>query len=555
MIYLNPKDHCQKLIATTFLDILPGFAESDIGAIRLKADIDGLAANGDVQAVKDGLFALRKIAGDAELAERTLNLRVDVLVDELLDNPPDDQESIMEVEAKATLRHAKVEAESADEPMPEIAEDSGPDLGAEAIPGESETNEKKQNQEQPKIKSNRKNRTPKIDEFISTVIKSFGRPPQGLFIGIKAVDDRFGRILQPGDTTLIASRPSMGKTSVAVQIAEYQSARGLNVLFWSLEMSKEKLATRLISKNSGVSVKNIINGDILYEEWPLITKAGDHIQKLNLFVNDLSAATVAQIKEETTTLDAELKATTGKGIGLIIVDYLQLARGESKERVTEISEVSEAMRQLAKDLYLPVAILAQLNRELEKRADKRPMLSDLRDSGKIEQDAATIVFIYRETIYCDDCRSAVTKCTKNHEKDAELLVYKNREGEPGAVSVVFDGARQTWCDRDDYVSPPTRTSRKDSKKEQDRLDREAVTERKRKEYSDNLEREAQAAQAEKAQAEEKAAQETQLELGAMHPKGSAADEVDQRRAAIPKAFANVQYNHKFDNLAKRGVIV
>ena len=289
----------------------------------------------------------------------------------------------------------------------------------------------------------------RLSDDVAGVIKSLNTPPAGLFLGIQDADEQFGRLLEPGGITICAARPSVGKTLFATQVAEYHAARGLNVLIWSLEMSRKQLLLRLISKHSGVSVKKMKNQEVQGDEWASITTAAESVTKSTktLLVNDISSIQINQIVAESKMIHQRLLNETGKGLELIVVDYIQLIDGAesgNETRQLEIASVSSGLRCLAKDLNLPILALAQLNRDLEKRADKRPNIGDLRESGQIEQDASIITFLYREMIYCEDCKRPGTTCTKNHEHDAELLVAKNRDGETGGVQLYFDGARQLF---------------------------------------------------------------------------------------------------------------
>lgn len=287
-----------------------------------------------------------------------------------------------------------------------------------------------------------------LKEAIPGLIKSYGEAPTGLFTGLTDVDAHYGRLLLPGNVTIVAARPSMGKTVFGVQIGEHHATEGKNVLTWSLEMSRNQLIQRMIVKHSGVSSKALNNRELRDEDWPKIQEAASLLHKLPLWVNDLSSASAKSIYDDTSSLHNELITTTGEGLSLMIVDYLQLATADACSRELEVAAVSKTFRCLAKDLNIPVLVLAQLNREAEKRANKRPIMSDLRESGSIEQDAHTIIFLHREAVYCDECQDPRCHCTKGHENDAEIIVAKNRDGERGLIPVYFDGARQAFRDAD-----------------------------------------------------------------------------------------------------------
>lgn len=295
-------------------------------------------------------------------------------------------------------------------------------------------------------KKGKTNNSVLLKDVIPVLIKSYREAPTGLFTGLTDVDKYYGRLLLPGSMTIAAARPGAGKTVFGGQIAEHHARENRNVLIWSLEMSKEQLVQRLLVKHSGVSSKAFNNREINDEDWPRILKAADSLYNLPFRVNDLSSASAASIYNDTTNLHNELLTTTGEGLALVVVDYLQLATADANSRELEVSAASSALRCLAKDLNIPVLALAQLNREAEKRANKRPILSDLRESGSIEQDAHTIIFLHRESVYCDECLDPRCQCTKNHEHDAEIILGKNRDGERGLVPVYFDGARQAFRD-------------------------------------------------------------------------------------------------------------
>lgn len=327
---------------------------------------------------------------------------------------------------------------------PNLASDESPPI--HSTPGADAGNSAGENQQEPKSK--RVTNTCLIGTGIQSTIHAYTQPPTGLLSGLTDVDRKFGRLLKPGTVHVCAARPSMGKTVYGVQVVEYHAELGLNVLIWSIEMSLEQLITRLIAKHSGVTIQDLENQGIKDSDWPAITAAAEKIHALPLFVNDMAAVSIEQIDTETRVLHQELLDTTGKGLGLVVIDYIQLASSEEKKqsREMEVSAISGGLRCLAKNLHIPFLILAQLNRELEKRSDKRPMLSDLRESGAIEMDATVVSFLYRESIYCEDCRNPKIVCSKNHEHDAEFIVGKNRGGTIGSVEIIFNGERQMFAD-------------------------------------------------------------------------------------------------------------
>jgi len=232
--------------------------------------------------------------------------------------------------------------------------------------------------------------------------------------------------LQPGDLIIIAGRPSMGKTAFALNMAAYASmeAQVASAIF-SLEMSKEQLGVRLLSSEARVSGSKIRSGFLSQNtDWPALTKAAERLHSAPIFIDDTPAISVLEMRAKARRLQRE------KGLGLILVDYLQLMRGRRESfdsREQEISDISRSLKALAKELELPVVALSQLNRKVEDRPNKRPQLSDLRESGAIEQDADVIAFIYRERVY-------------NRESDeniAEIIVGKQRNGPTGTVKLAF----------------------------------------------------------------------------------------------------------------------
>ncbi len=245
---------------------------------------------------------------------------------------------------------------------------------------------------------------------------------------------------QPGDLVIIAARPSMGKTTLALNIAEYASADPHNKkkvasVIFSLEMGKEQLVMRFLASIAKVDFGRMRTGHFLDSDWPRLTRAAGILHDSKIFIDDSPAISVLELRSKARRLKSE------HDIGLIIVDYLQLMRGgpNPESRQQEISDISRSLKALAKELGVPVIALSQLNRELEKRADKRPMMSDLRESGAIEQDADVIMFVYREAVYCEHCRKRDGSCTQNHDRNAELIIGKQRNGAIGTVNLAFFG--------------------------------------------------------------------------------------------------------------------
>jgi len=249
--------------------------------------------------------------------------------------------------------------------------------------------------------------------------------------------DKMTAGLQPSDLIIVAGRPSMGKTAFALNIIEYATAHADNsvsAVIFSLEMSKEQLVQRMLCSLAKVDAGRLRTGHLGESDWPKLTMAAGQLNETQIFIDDTPAISVLELRSKARRLKAE------HGLGLIIVDYLQLMRGSNPEsRQQEISEISRSLKALAKELELPVVALSQLNRSLESRTDKRPMMADLRESGAIEQDADVIMFVYREAVYCEDCKSRDKTCEKGHDKDAEIIIGKQRNGPIGTVHLTFRG--------------------------------------------------------------------------------------------------------------------
>lgn len=250
--------------------------------------------------------------------------------------------------------------------------------------------------------------------------------------------DKMTAGFQPGDLIIIAARPSMGKTTLALNMASHASAEAkekISSVIFSLEMGKEQLVMRFLSSLARVDASRMRTGNFLDTDWPRMQKAADTLYKSNIFIDDTPAISVLELRAKARRLKSE------HNLGLVIVDYLQLMRGGAnpESRQQEISEISRSLKALAKELNVPVVALSQLNRGLESRSDKRPMMSDLRESGAIEQDADVIMFVYREVVYCEHCRKKDGSCTADHERSAEVIIGKQRNGPIGTVELAFMG--------------------------------------------------------------------------------------------------------------------
>ena len=243
--------------------------------------------------------------------------------------------------------------------------------------------------------------------------------------------------LQPGELVIIAARPSMGKTAFILNLVEYAAVHSQSkapTIVFSLEMSKESLVQRMLCSVSKVDASRLRTGHLGESDWPKLTNGAGLLSEAPIYIDDTPAISVLELRAKARRLKAE------KNLGLIVVDYLQLMPGHNAEnRQQEISEISRSLKALAKELSVPVVALSQLNRSLENRTDKRPIMADLRESGAIEQDADVIMFIYRETVYCDACKKRDGSCDKGHEKNAEIIIGKQRNGPIGTVNLTFRG--------------------------------------------------------------------------------------------------------------------
>ena len=281
----------------------------------------------------------------------------------------------------------------------------------------------------------------------------------GVGTGLRDLDQKLGG-LHGSDLVILAGRPSMGKTSLATNIA-YNAARayseghkgdgtllsseGAVVAFFSLEMSAEQLAARLLAEASGIPSEKLRRGLFTKDDWPHLVKVAQDMEELPLFIDDTAALSIAALRARARRLKRQ------HNLGLVVVDYLQLLRPatarRTENRVLEISEITQALKALAKELEVPVLALSQLSRAVEQRDDKRPLLSDLRESGAIEQDADVVMFIFREEYYHERRRPPETAPEfeewqrKMYEIQGitEIIVGKHRHGPTGTVKLLFEG--------------------------------------------------------------------------------------------------------------------
>lgn len=263
-----------------------------------------------------------------------------------------------------------------------------------------------------------------------------------------------------GDLIIVAARPAMGKTTLVLNMAQKALDLGLGVAFFSLEMPAEQLMLRMLSAKTSIALQNLRVGNLQDDEWENLTHAVDIMGNSPLYIDDGSLLTIHQLR-------AKLRKIKSKHpeIGLAIIDYLQLMTGaNNRDRHQEVSEISRGLKMLARELEIPIIALSQLNRGLESRSDRRPMLSDLRESGAIEQDADIILFVYRDAIYKQkdekEKEEAARKEGKDYkstfiardEEEAEIIIGKQRNGPTGTIKLVF----QKHCTR--FMDAPEKYS-------------------------------------------------------------------------------------------------
>ncbi len=254
-----------------------------------------------------------------------------------------------------------------------------------------------------------------------------GQTITGLSTGFSDFDEMTSG-LQVGDLVVIAGRPSMGKTTFAMNIAEHASIKGEKpVLIFSLEMPSESLTMRMMSSLGRIDQHKVRTGRLTDDDWPRITSAVSMLSEAKMYIDDTPALTPTEIRSR-----ARRIAREHGGLGMIVIDYLQLMHipGTRENRSTEISEISRSLKALAKELSVPVVALSQLNRSLESRTDRRPVMSDLRESGAIEQDADLIIFIYRDEVYNSETPD---------KGIAEIIIRKHRNGPIGDFRLTFSG--------------------------------------------------------------------------------------------------------------------
>ena len=296
----------------------------------------------------------------------------------------------------------------------------------------------------------------------------------GVPSGLRDLDEMLGG-LHNSDLLILAARPGMGKTALATNIAfnacravaDPDTGRHYSVGFFSLEMSAEQLATRILSEETGITSEKIRRGDLSNEEFERLVTASQELERLNLFIDDTPALSITALRIRAKRMLRQ------HGLSLLIVDYLQLLQGPPgsrvENRVQEVSQITRGLKAIAKEMSIPVIALSQLSRQVESREDKRPMLSDLRESGSIEQDADMVMFIYREQYYLNNSQpvqradEAPDKFQERFDRwkerceqvwnKAEVIIAKQRHGPTGSVDLHFDQNTTKFSDlaRDDRI--------------------------------------------------------------------------------------------------------
>lgn len=280
--------------------------------------------------------------------------------------------------------------------------------------------------------------------------------------GFNALDKRTTGF-NAGDLVIIAARPAMGKTALVLNMALKNVEQNKGVIIFSLEMPAEQLMLRMLAAKTSIPLQNLRKGDLDDQQWSNLTGAFEDLNKKKLFVDDNGSVNINQLRARV----RKLAQNEENNISLVVIDYLQLMQGTGgKDRHLEVSEISRGLKMLAREMKIPVIALSQLNRGLENRPDKRPLLSDLRESGSIEQDADIIMFVYRDDVYKerDEARKEKEAKDKGEEykstfinkptEEAEIIIGKQRNGPIGTVKLDFEKEYTRFVDKENHnVSP------------------------------------------------------------------------------------------------------
>jgi replicative DNA helicase len=299
--------------------------------------------------------------------------------------------------------------------------------------------------------------------YIERMKKLGGAHLIGETTGFSALDKKTTGFNE-GDLVIIAARPAMGKTALVLNMALKNVEAGKGVIFFSLEMPAEQLMLRMLAAKTSIPLQNLRKGDMDDNQWSQLSKAFDDLNTKKLFVDDGGSININQLRARV----RKLAQNESNNIKLVIIDYLQLMQGTgNKDRHQEVSDISRGLKMLAREMKIPIIALSQLNRGLESRPDKRPMLSDLRESGAIEQDADIIMFVYRDDVYKEREEAKKEKEAKDKGEDykskfinkpveeAEIIIGKQRNGPIGTVKLDFHKSLTRFVDKenDNFTAP------------------------------------------------------------------------------------------------------
>lgn len=279
------------------------------------------------------------------------------------------------------------------------------------------------------------------------------------FASLNKMTTGFGK----GDLIIVAARPAMGKTTLVLNMAQKALDTGRGVAFFSLEMPAEQLMLRMLAAKTSIALQDLRVGNLQDFEWENLTKAVDIMGKSPLFIDDGSILTIHQLRTKLRKIKSKHPE-----IGLAVIDYLQLMSGEgNRDRHQEVSEISRGLKMIARELEIPIIALSQLNRSLESRSDRRPMLSDLRESGSIEQDADIILFVYRDAVYKQKDEKEKEEAARRegntaykstfvprNEEEAEIIIGKQRNGPTGTIKLVFQKHCTRFVDAENALDKP-----------------------------------------------------------------------------------------------------
>jgi len=299
---------------------------------------------------------------------------------------------------------------------------------------------------------------PKITDDTMAYIEEMRERGDAILVGVDTgyaelnkMTTGFGK----GDLVIVAARPAMGKTSFALNMVQNLLEKGKGVAFFSLEMPAEQLMLRLLSVQTSIQLQRLRVGDMTPEEYKRLNDSVDKMRHSKLFVDDHGSVNIHQLRSKL----RKLKSRHPE-IELAVIDYLQIMNGTGgKDRHLEVSEISRGLKMLARELEIPIVALSQLNRSLESRSDKRPMLSDIRESGSIEQDADIILFVYRNDVYLykeekerekeaiANGKEFISKYTEKEEEEAEIIIGKQRNGPTGHIKLVFQKKFTRFVDK------------------------------------------------------------------------------------------------------------